>query len=256
MRIQLEQNTIFFVNPVNGNDSNDGLTQQTAWKHVQFACDQMISSYDHGGCSTTIQLADGTYNESVAIVGDLTGAVQFHLTGNLAHPEYVLWNVAPFTCGIEARDKSCVTIEGIKFISQGNGCRALKASQFGILDFGTVEFASFPAGVHVEIYQSGSVNVIGSYKVSGGAILHFQLSGNSMLCLGARPVNFTNPVTFDSFVDVTYGSYLWAVGQTIYSGGPVTGIKYRVHTNSTVNSSQTQFPGNYQGIISLGGQFI
>lgn len=255
MRKILTQNTSFYVDSTNGLDSNDGLTPQTPWEHIQYACNFMVSNIDFAGFSTIIQLADGIYVESVQAVGSVIGSVQFQILGNLNNPENVIWKSNAGTAAIESRDRACVTVRGVKFIANENGSRAFRASQFGILDFGNVEFGAYPGGVHVEAYQTGSINIIAPYKVSGSAILHLQLSGNSMICLGGQTVTFTSPVKFDSFVDVTYGSYLWAAETAHYVGSPVMAQKYRVHTNSIVNSYQTIFPGNLPGSVTLGGQY-
>ena len=52
--------TRLYVDVTNGNDSNDGRTTTTAWKHIQKACDSAQAG-------TTVYIRGGTYHENLTI---------------------------------------------------------------------------------------------------------------------------------------------------------------------------------------------
>jgi len=70
----------WYVDTTNGNDNNDGSTSGKAWKTIQRAFNQM--NHKKYLLTQTIQLADGTYNETPSLVR-FDGS--FNLLGNSAN---------------------------------------------------------------------------------------------------------------------------------------------------------------------------
>ncbi len=56
-----------YVNSSTGNDGNDGLSSSKAKKTIMAAINSLPKNL--GGYGVTIQIADGTYNESVSVIG-------------------------------------------------------------------------------------------------------------------------------------------------------------------------------------------
>ena len=56
----------YYVDSVNGNDDNDGLTSVTAFKTIQKSINELPKIINH---RVSIQIAQGTYNESITIEG-------------------------------------------------------------------------------------------------------------------------------------------------------------------------------------------
>ena len=81
----LTNQTTFFVSP-NGLDSNNGLTENTPWKDLQFAYNQVQNNYDLRGQTVILQLAEGIYNSSLQATGLLRGQLSpgnFIIRGNI-----------------------------------------------------------------------------------------------------------------------------------------------------------------------------
>ena len=70
--IWLARNTTWYVDPVNGNNANDGLTAATAFKTIKYALDQVCGNYNFGAYAATILLAPGTYAEGQITIPNYT----------------------------------------------------------------------------------------------------------------------------------------------------------------------------------------
>jgi hypothetical protein len=98
-RETITADTTIYVNPTTGNDANNGRTPGTAVQTIQRGID-IAYSLDWEGHNGTIQLADGTYNNTVAgswtgiFNGEPTGMKPNSLTllGNPANPQNVVIN--------------------------------------------------------------------------------------------------------------------------------------------------------------------
>ena len=109
------QNMTLYVDGTNGDDSNDGLTPQTAFKSIQKAVDSVPKIIRH---SVTIQIADGTYDEEVMVSG-------FH-----AIPRRVS-NGANFTITGNENDRTAVKVRTIKLWDCVNSFRVQFLEVFG-----------------------------------------------------------------------------------------------------------------------------
>jgi len=61
--IWLTKNTNFYVNSATGNDRNNGLTPETAFKTIQACYNYICDNYNLSSYSVVINVADGTYTE-------------------------------------------------------------------------------------------------------------------------------------------------------------------------------------------------
>lgn len=79
------QDMTLYVDGTNGDDSNDGLTPQTAFRTIQKAVDSVPKTIQH---IVTIQIADGVYDEEVMVSGfhviprTVSNGANFFITGN------------------------------------------------------------------------------------------------------------------------------------------------------------------------------
>lgn len=100
IRTKLLTDTTFYVNPSTGLDTNDGLTPGTAFQTIGALDNFIQDTYDLNGKSVTIQLADGTYNESDLNFEHYHGSARelansfdiatFLIIGNTTNPENVI----------------------------------------------------------------------------------------------------------------------------------------------------------------------
>lgn len=94
------QDMTLYVDGTNGDDSNDGLTPQTAFRTIQRAIDVLPRFIDH---NVIIQLVDGTYNEDVRIIG-FNGKGKLFIKGNNTNPTNVKvrsFAISQNTCLVE-----------------------------------------------------------------------------------------------------------------------------------------------------------
>src|SRR5207248_2112843 len=96
-RWRLTAATTLNVDPVNGNDSNDGLATGTgnALATPQKAWDTAADNFDLAGQTLTLQHADGTYTTGIASKKAMFGSAGYQsviIKGNTATPANVLFN--------------------------------------------------------------------------------------------------------------------------------------------------------------------
>jgi hypothetical protein len=96
-----------------GSDSNDGLTSETAFRTLQHAFDVLPNVILH---AVTINLAAGTYNESIDFIGVGNGAIHLQGAGNTASiitgSMYINYTAA-FRMDTIKIDTSALTNDGI-----------------------------------------------------------------------------------------------------------------------------------------------
>lgn len=251
MRPILTENRTYYVS-TNGDDGNDGLTSATTLTTLQKAID-IAMTLDTYGHDVTIQIADGTYEENIAIHAPLMGNGRLHIRGNRASPHLVIIgksNQHAFYC----TNKTSIFIEGIKMKASGSYKSAIHAIHSNIT-IGTVEFAA-AARSHIECELGSVITILADYTISGGAERHMTLATNSTLTVANRTITLTGTPTFSHFVVAETGATasLW---NTTFSG-PATGQRHYIATNAAINSfggGANYFPGNNAGSVANGGQF-
>src|SRR5262249_18656829 len=83
-RQQLSAAATYYVAPA-GNDANNGLSAAAPFATIQHALN-VVSGLDFNRNPVVIQLADGTYNQTVGILWLLQSAGNLYITGNGTSP--------------------------------------------------------------------------------------------------------------------------------------------------------------------------
>jgi hypothetical protein len=253
----------FNVSP-SGSDSNDGLATGTgAFATIQHAFNVLQALVDVSSGTPTIQCADGTYNVGSGIVFTyaMTGGKQLFLTGDVGSPGSCRLNCnAGGVCLFGQDGTGTCTVTGFDFATVGNGSIGINTTQFYQIDFGSVQFDSFPLGSHIVIGDLGSMDIAGNYTIAGNATTHIVLQGQAKINYGTFTVNLPSGLAFTQFLSVADLSWLNAGGLAVTFTGPgagagSTGQKYNVTANSVVASSGTTFPGTVAGTTGSGGLF-
>lgn len=256
---------VFFVDPINGNDSNDGLASGTgAFLTIQHAVDTLHSSVDTLGGPPVINLADGTYSvgAGVNINYDLTGGAQFLITGNNASPGNVVVSCSPGGNCFNARDGGAtVTLSGMTLSTTGNGAVFISATQDTVIDLcgaGPVNFNAAPLGNHVSVSTWAAVNFLGNYTINGSTTTHLTVAKTAYLNYGSITVTGAAGLAFTNFASVIDCGVLSAggVAPTFSGFSGVTGTRYVAQQNGVIdsNASAATYPGNVAGSVASGGQ--
>jgi hypothetical protein len=244
--------TTFYVNPI-GDDSNNGLanTDGEAFKTIGGAMAAM-KKIDSRGFLVTVQVAAGTYVENVIDLAFVTGGVM----GNAPTPHTLIGDTTtPSNVVIQGTVRSIGPgnqwfVTGFRFTNGTNGFAIWGHAQ-GWVRLGNVEFAA-QTNFHILADHGGTVELMQSYKISGGAGWHAlcQLNGY-ILAVNGITVTLTGTPTFSiAFVQADYkGLQDWA---GITFSGSAIGSRYVIAHGSgiiTGSAPTTYFPGNGVGFV-------
>ena len=214
----------FNVDPVAGNDSNDGLaTGSGAFLTLQGALVVALFQVDYRSFTGTVLLANGTYSGSAAVLsafGQVVGNATVSIKGNAGQGANVLWQVPTGQVGMFIKDFCAFDLDNITF-SGGTGAICLSVGQFGIVDIGAgVTFGNCPGGIHIEVTDNGSCNAVGGYGISGTAYgSHMLIESGGQFNYGGQAINVSGAATFTNFVEAFYGGTLNAGGATFTGAG-------------------------------------
>jgi hypothetical protein len=281
IRIKLTGNITIYV-ATNGNNSNTGLTVGSPFATVQKAWDTLYNGYDLNGYQATIQLADGTYNQTLLARGLITGQQELAvvITGGTGvtwdysqtqNGSTIICNGALITLtgGMTIqRSKAGVTVptdqSGWCIISQIYGAVIIQNIKFGYAIHG-----------HMVANAFGVIVIGGSYSISGGAgdSISTAVAGRHMLATSkgiiqtsldtGKTVTITASVTFSwgvnpgYFVDSNYLSLVNLAATTYLTWvnpGNVTAKRYSVSYNAVIATGGQLVPGNQPGEVTTGGQ--
>jgi len=255
----LPNSTTFYVDPVNGLDTNDGLAAgASALRTIQAAENLLKNKVDFNGQSVIVQLAAGTYNENVVVSSQPVGGHVYTIHGDNTTPTNCVLNGGggAGSDAIFVTDYGAVTLDGIEVTNAGANC--IHVTQGGICDIkgGT---NLFNASVHVLCAYGGRVNFTGNYTIGFNAVNHVQVIDDGTLSFGAGiTVSLPNPLAFTTFAQVTSGSVDCSGVAVTFSGAGAgagsTGVRYAVALNGVLQLSGTVFPGNAGGTTASGGQ--
>lgn len=253
-RERLFANRTYYVR-TDGNDENAGLADDAshAFRTIQHAVN-MAMALDSNGCDVTIQIADGTYNETVSIgrmIG--IGSSSLNIVGNISSPDSVVLNGATGYGALHVTNNVVpVVIQGIRL----TGAHGIYADTGAQVKFGAVDFG--PATSSQIIAHSAVVTAIGNYSISGAAASHVRVeTPGARVSLAGRAITLLNmPAFSNAFVYAAYSSLVSC--QSCSFSGAATGRRYEVSLNAVVatgGQGETFLPGNAGGSVSLGGQY-
>ncbi|MEP5154749.1 DUF2793 domain-containing protein [Planktotalea sp.] len=244
----------YFVDPLLGNDTGDGLTLGAgAFATLDHAL-TVVQGIDARGHAVGIQLADGTYSISspLEISMPIVGASKLTITGNVASPDLVILD------GVDEVFKvsdGTLALEGVRLQNASTADATIHVSNKGLVRLAHVDFGV--AGGHIIVVENGNLALDGPYSISGGAKYHLQLLEGGVADFQSQTVTLTSVVNFSSaFVSCARCSVAQMPALTFV--GTATGRRYKVWLNGVINTSnegETYFPGDVDGVESTGGVY-
>jgi len=240
----------FFADPVNGSNSNDGLAPGAggAVATITQAAQLLYQNIDCQNGEPTINLAAGTYIESVGLSGQLTGANVCLIAG--AGSGSVTWKPGGSGYCLLVGDNAECQVQGIKFDNAGgaNDSIAIASHQTGVIDvLNDINFGTFPsagASRHISMDQGGFINLPSNYTISGLAAWHINAGPGAVISQGAAgTITFTGTYTIGIMYRLT-GVRMTFAGVESYSVGTVTVTsQYAVDFGTMLQLQGTTPPG-------------
>jgi len=256
-RTHVTEQTIFYVDPVKGDDENPCISDAQPCKTMQAAYEKMYDDYDFRGFDARLHLADGDYTSGLSISGHLVGAAHMQVVGNCENPQAV--NVNPgdgtaFTAEYGGKLRvACVQVSG-------SGVTGFLSRTMGVLQVNfrsgdAVVFGDMPGGSSVVATDGGIVNISGAVVISGNAAVHWDVSSISQITVEAGTTySITDTYAIDYFLNATLNSVV-ALGENVTFGGPdPNGQKYNVTSGSRLSLNENVLPGTIPGTVDDKGQ--
>jgi hypothetical protein len=257
MREQLTADRTYYVSTT-GNNSNNGLTSGSAFLTIAKATDIILKTLDGAGYTARIQLADGTYNESVTITSDAVNFGQIHILGNLATPGNVIINDAAANNAVHvAYAKTPIDIKGVRL--QSTGSSGIYAHGGAWITFGKIEFGTC-GGAHLYANGGSTIQSYDNYTILGNATYHAIAQFQSMLFFASgKTTTMSGTRAFTEFLNLYHMSYANFYSQVIT--GTATGKRYTLGMLSGVltrngDGNVNYFPGNVAGSAGQGSQYV
>ena len=254
MREVLSGDRWYNVDPVNGDDNNDGFTPATAFKTIQKAVNTALN-LDPNGYTVTIQLADGVYNEAVRINRPMFDGGMLVLMGNWATPQNVVINAVGGNALLVDGTGARVRVEGIKF-SGDIGIWARFGGMVFLTNknaFGACAFRQIAAD------NNGFIEMLGGeIWIEGDSPHHLYADANGHIYYSHGTTHIVGNPNF------IYGfAYAQATGLitsiNMYFDGSATGPRYQGTMNGVINvnlAGPDYFPGDQPGALSSGAQYV
>lgn len=253
----------FFVDGINGSDSNDGLDSSStgAWLTISHAWDVVQGIVDTlGSGPPAIILAAGqTFNiNSIVLQGQPSGSYIVRVSGN-----NTLMNVAAGFNGFEVFDYATVQFDGLIF--GGNGSSTfIAAHQHSIVDIDNTIFGTNVSGTGVSVYDFSRCG-IGGNPGEGGvtfagvcAQMVSAYPGGGSVSFGTQNYSMPFPISFTQFIlasgagsQVNIGTSAGFVGAG--SGAASGGKPYAINYNAGLFINFVTLPGNLAGTVANGG---
>ncbi len=230
-----------------GSNSNTGLTNTAAGAFLTIQKAVNVAIMLDMVSAVTIQVADGTYAESVTIKGPwLPGAASpwnfLTITGNTVTPANVI---------VDGFDAIFCYL-----VVKGFRAKAIKADAAGQIDFHNFEFAANAGGTHFSAVSGGFVLGYTNYSILGSAAYHMDASRGGLIDVSTLTITLTGTPAFTDFAWATERGQIYAPGTT-YSGA-ATGRRYTRNTGGllmTGGGGANFFPGNVAGISTTGDEY-
>ena len=263
----LTNQTTFFVSP-NGLDSNNGLTENTPWKDLQFAYNQIQNNYDLRGQTVILQLAEGIYNSSLQATGLLRGQLSpgnFIIRGNIVRPENVIIKPSGTFPSFTAAFGAMFHLEGVKMDHSNTSQDMIMVGQYSTISIAFVEFGENRNPYnHITVAFLANLIVTGDYKISGSGQTHLDVANQSTVYYNTNGIADLIKVTIVNSPSFFAGFFYIAStasvnAQAINWLGFVLGPQYVIEGNSILDIGGTlaeNFPGTVLGVLRTNGQLL
>lgn len=260
--------TIWYVDSVNGNDSNDGLDLSRPVQTLKRACEAAVSYSNPNGCARRIALGNGNF-EGCELPGFIpTNSQDFIYIQSVAdNPENttIVGDAALAHCSLGLYRLRSVRI---KPSSTSGTCLFINNAHLQLENviFGQVDQQ---AHIHIEAHNHSLIEVVSNYKIEGSIYKHhIFLDSLSFMDLSyntsdanRRAIEVSNyEGCQSSFIRLNRGSYL-SCWNTSFPGSneQITGKKFLLTGNSTIDTAGKDinfFPGDEQGEFIQNSQYF
>lgn len=260
VREVLTADRTYFVR-TDGSDSNTGLanTAGGAFLTIQKAVNVASGAVDLAGFAVTIQIGDGTYAEAVTLKPCVGGVAT--LQGNVTTPTNVVINPTSanaITANINIGHMSWkLRSFRVKCTTSGIG---IQGAGPVYLDMAGIDFNAAPSGWHILLDRGAQMLASGNFTVSGNATNGFiQVSnGPGLFWTASITITFSNSPSLGTVVTASANAAVALYSVTWTNGGTVTGTRYRVDINASINTNgggATYIPGSVAGAVFTGGTY-
>ncbi|WP_378943798.1 DUF2793 domain-containing protein [Mesorhizobium sp. ANAO-SY3R2] len=251
VRELLTANRTYYVR-TDGSDANNGLSNTSGGAFLTIAKALAVTAaLDGATYNVTVQVGPGTWTVPI-VLPQFIGSGTWTLQGDPATPSNVTLNVT----GI------CLTASAINSTWRVSGFK-LQATQHGIyvdanstLRYASIEFGGCTTS-HINVANRGSAIAYGNTTISGGALIHWYLSGGSFVIDAGKTITIVGTPAFANFVQCD-GASVAMVNQNTFVGS-ATGKRYSAITNSVINvngAGAAYLPGDVAGTTATGGQYV
>lgn len=258
-REMLTGNRTYYVR-TDGSDSNNGLTNNAggAFLTIQKAVDT-AAMLDSSIYNVTIQVADGTY-DGLIVCKTMAGAGSITILGNSTTPGNVIITTSNAAAGSNIISNSSQTTYNLQYFTITStspntfigGIHSILGGRMEVtgVNFGTFSGAS---GRHINSEIQGYIRLTGNYTINGSAAQHM-LSFAGYIANGAKTITVSGTPAFTLFAYATAISYM-RINGLVFSGS-ATGTRYLVSENSIIYSGGVTLPGDVEGSVTQGGQYL
>lgn len=247
-RETLTANRTYYVR-TDGNDANDGLANSSggAFLTIQRAI-SAVYALDLSIYNVTIQLADGTWTESVTVSGPLVGRGTLTIRGNPSNPGNCIWSTTSARC-LNVINGAKVNLTGFELRTTTSG-ECLVADGAGSLIFlsGPVHFGACAAS-HLFAYASGVILGRSAYSIVGGAVYHARAQAQGFVDVQGATITLTGTPAFSGAFARAAVNGLAALGSNTFSGS-ATGTRYSALTGGGIDTNgggASYLPGSVAG---------
>lgn len=259
IREQLTGNRTYYVRS-DGSNSNNGLSNTSggAFLTIAYAI-SVVATLDLGVSVATIQVQDGTWNETLDITAPWVGGPgsDVLLRGNTATPANCILN-GTSGCIIARNIGTTINVDGFTFTNTG-GNGAIQAITRGFVRIGPNNVFGTSTSAHIFMNNGGLINAYqASYAITGGATRHVQCIGQSQIFYGGGAVLTLSGTPAFSTAFIQAGTSGMADFANTSISGAATGKRYDLYLNSVVNTAgggASYFPGSVAGTTATGGQY-
>lgn len=244
----LQSGRIYCIKP-DGIDTSerDGLSEEQAWRTLQWFYNSLVSTIDINGQNITAYLYPnygGTGLNITKTFGTTYGSINIRPHPSVTTPIVFTEGIS---IGVKQPGALCVYGEGkFKFVTAG----ALGALDQSLIAFSGIEFGE--GSTHIFAQNGGVVRCDGPYTISGGAMAHVNVSDKGKVEIRQTTRTFINSPNFSqafALVD-SYGRFV-SYGMTEINN--CTGLKAVVNGYGIVDTgtgSLNVLPGNSNGVIA------
>lgn len=258
----------YYVNPVSGNDANDGTTTGTAWATLNHAYQWLQQNINANGQTITINCAFPTNPTAYApftATGGIVGvfsAGQLQIVGDTSAHACVISVTGTSQNAIGLGSLAMASISGFTLISTGSQGCGITASGGAQVVINNCAFGACSA-YHIQAFGPGSQASPSSGNIFNGSCFSSLRASQSAIVQTGGGITMTyNGITCSggtvSAVDL---GTIVVVGAS-FAGAGVNGPRFSISMNSVLDTNGAQasagaayLPGTSAGTTASGGQF-